>query len=267
MENWWNKKQEPCIPGENGDETETSSIKRPLSPRDGRKIERGLRQTQVVRSQEGAETLQRLKLKPGRRHLLLEIPQQQKQEEIHQHCSSTLLTWGTRQNWKGSFLWDCVNYAMQSCRVYPRKVWETSVHSRQGPDNTLRKHFHPRLTQQTGECIGITLGVLLRSYWQEYGWSKGNCIPQKSTPARVQLTEAEISRVSAGKSASWITLAIAAALITLERVLLDFATFRIFLSLVRFFYSLGLVYFFYFLSLMAFPPSPRREHSNWKYSG
>lgn len=67
-----------------------------------------------------------------------------------------------------------------------------------------------------------------------------------------------------GKSASWISLAIAATLTTLQRVHLDFATFRIFLSLVRFFYSLGLVCFFYFLSLMTLPPSPRREHFNWE---
>ena len=42
--------------------------------------------------------------------------------------------------------------------------------------------------------------------------SKAIASPRKTTPAWVQLTEAELSRVPAGKSASWITLAIAATL-------------------------------------------------------
>lgn len=48
-------------PADNGEEIETSSVKMPLSPREGRKMERMLQQAEVARPPGGAETLQGLR--------------------------------------------------------------------------------------------------------------------------------------------------------------------------------------------------------------
>jgi hypothetical protein len=50
--------QEPRSPAEDGEETEISSIRKSLSPKDGRKMKVMLQNLQVARSQMGAETWQ-----------------------------------------------------------------------------------------------------------------------------------------------------------------------------------------------------------------